>query len=186
MSKTEMTILGLLNERPMYGYEFKQTVRDRWMNIWAMISIPTIYHNLNRLTQEGYIAEDRKEKIGKNPQRNVFSITENGIKRLSELVKDGIHSCDHHGILFWLSIAFVQHIDKETALSGLYNKLKHLGDAIVELEGHKNLAVKTHKGVPLQWEVLALSGLDHMKVEWKYVNKLIENIDILMEKHKKA
>ena len=42
MLKTELAILGLLSEKPMHGYEINQTAKDRWMEIWALISIPSI------------------------------------------------------------------------------------------------------------------------------------------------
>ena len=66
MSKTALAILGLLSEQPMHGYEIKQTVKDRWMDMWALISLPSIYNTLNRLAEQKYINAS-KEKIGKTP-----------------------------------------------------------------------------------------------------------------------
>ncbi len=73
MSKTALAILGLLSEQPMHWYEIKQTVKDRWMDMWALISLPSIYNTLNRLAEQKYINAS-KEKIGKTPERNVFTI----------------------------------------------------------------------------------------------------------------
>lgn len=173
MSKTEMAILGLLAERSMHGYEIKQTVKDRWMDMWALISLPSIYNTLNRLAGKKYI-EEHKEKIGKTPERNVYFISKHGKKYLTELVEKGLQSDKSPDSPFWLAVAFVDHTDKETAINAMNDRIDLLEKNHAELEKQR----QKYKGsIPYNWYVLIENGLAFMQVEIKQIRSLIKQMN---------
>lgn len=171
MSKTELAILGLLSERPMHGYEIKQTVKDRWMDMWAFISLPSIYNSLNRLSDEDYISE-HKEKIGKTPERNVYSISEKGKERLVQLMNKGLAGIDYKELPFWLAFAFAEQAHIETLLDSLNKRLIHMQNCCDDLEKTRNL----HKErMPYHWSILSEKGLESMKLEVRQLKKVIDH-----------
>ena len=53
MSKTHMVVLGILNERPMYAYEFKEIIAERGFEHWAGIQLRSIYKAMESLQAKG-------------------------------------------------------------------------------------------------------------------------------------
>jgi len=49
---TRLVILGLLRERPLYGYEIKHVIEDH-MGDWTSIAFGSIYFALGKLTEIG-------------------------------------------------------------------------------------------------------------------------------------
>ncbi len=175
MLKTELAILGLLSEKPMHGYEIKQTAKDRWMEIWALISIPSIYNTLNRLTEKNYL-EVSKEKIGKAPVRNVYSLSDKGKQYLVKLVEQGLKSANTKKIEdlpFWLAVAFIHFADSESATAALHGRITCLKESCEILK-------KEHQGewneIPFSWQTIIISGIEHMELEMKRIRYMIEHL----------
>ncbi len=175
MSKTALAILGLLSEQPMHGYEIKQTVKDRWMDMWALISLPSIYNTLNRLAEQKYINAS-KEKIGKTPERNVFTISDKGRHFLVELVEKGLGTGKIKivdDLPFWLAVAFIHHTDTATALKALHGRVKSLEESCTILRDQHRDCWDT---IPFNWQAIIVSGLEHMKLEIKHIQHMIEHL----------
>ena len=102
-SCTDLVILALLRERPMYGYEILVTLTDRGSGEFEFKQ-GTLYPLLYRLEREGWIRGEWEEPpVGK--KRKVYSLTVEGKKahatRSEEWVRftRAIHSilkdCNH-------------------------------------------------------------------------------------------
>ena len=77
-SSTDLLILALLRDRPMYGYEILMTLADRG-NGEFQFKQGTLYPLLYRLEREGWIrAKWEIPKQGK--KRKVYSLTADGKK----------------------------------------------------------------------------------------------------------
>ncbi|MGZ3616724.1 MAG: helix-turn-helix transcriptional regulator, partial [Ktedonobacteraceae bacterium] len=58
----QVMLLGLLLEKPMYGQQIREVI-ERHHNLFAdFIKKPTIYYQLERLTQDSYL-EVRRENV---------------------------------------------------------------------------------------------------------------------------
>lgn len=55
---TELTIIGLLLERPRHGYELEHTIEQRGIRNWADIGFSSIYYVLAKLERRGLIDSD--------------------------------------------------------------------------------------------------------------------------------
>ncbi len=94
----QVMLLGLLLEKPMYGQQIREVI-ERHHNLFAdFIKKPTIYYQLERLTQDGYL-EVRRENVeapGTGAahdelalrERDVYYITEKGRKHFQSLLRE--------------------------------------------------------------------------------------------------
>ena len=83
---TRLVILGLLQWRPLYGYEIKQIIEER-MGDWTDIAFGSIYFALDKLTDEGLIERVSIEQKGNRPSRSVYEITDAGRTEFLNLLR---------------------------------------------------------------------------------------------------
>ncbi len=80
---TEMLVLFLLRQKPMYTYEMMATV-EKLSD--GKITFNTLYQAIYRLQDFKYIEESNKVLSDANRVRIYFSITESGQKYLNDLI----------------------------------------------------------------------------------------------------
>jgi PadR family transcriptional regulator PadR len=76
----EGIVLGILKDRPAYGYEITTWLREQG---FADIAEGTIYALLLRIEQRGYV-DIAKEPSEKGPPRKVYTLNETGARTLDE------------------------------------------------------------------------------------------------------
>ena len=79
-SSTDLVILALLRDRPMYGYEILMTLANRG-NGEFQFKQGTLYPVLYRLEREGWIRA-KWETPPKGKKRKVYSLTADGKQQL--------------------------------------------------------------------------------------------------------
>ena len=82
---TEMMILHLLMERPMYTYEMMGAIGER---SGGEITFNTLYLSIYRLEEKGYIREHSKVVSEDNRTRIYFAITGEGADYLDALIRE--------------------------------------------------------------------------------------------------
>lgn len=80
---TEMMVLHLLREKPMYTYEMMNAISDR---SGGDIAFNTLYLSIYRLEENGYIQEHKKVMSEDNRTRIYFAITDAGVDYLAALI----------------------------------------------------------------------------------------------------
>lgn len=174
ISRYQLVILGFLNELPMHGYQIDQEIKRRSMDIWANISMASIYNNLVSLENKGFISST-KEKSGNMPERKVYSITSKGTKNLSKLVMDGLERVEkYNDIVYLLSVGFIKNIQQEKALMCLNRRKDKLGEISAYIrqihQGHKNV-------IPFNWLFIIAASLEIVKSKRKLTGNLIKQIE---------
>lgn len=90
MTNNELAVLGLVAEQPKHGYQIEQDIESRGMRNWTEIGFSSIYHILNKLQENGWIAGTVATAPGGSgrfgPARKVFQVTEAGKTALREAV----------------------------------------------------------------------------------------------------
>ena len=81
---TEMMVLHLLRQKPMYTYEMMNAITER---SGGDITFNTLYLSIYRLEENGYIREHEKVMSEDNRVRIYFAITDAGSAYFDELVK---------------------------------------------------------------------------------------------------
>ena len=82
---TEMLVLFMLRQRPMYTYEMMQTI-EKVSN--GVLTFNTLYLAIYRLQNNGYIQESDKVMSSDNRVRVYFSVTEAGNRYFEDIKKE--------------------------------------------------------------------------------------------------
>lgn len=86
MSSTRLIVLGMLSRQPMHGYQIQKALEQSQADRWAALRPGSIYHALNKLTEEGLLRLEATESRGLQ-QRGVYAITAAGTEELTRLVR---------------------------------------------------------------------------------------------------
>ena len=82
---TEMLVLSLLQEKPMYTYEMMAAIEQRTNGV---ITFNTLYQSIYRLDNFGYIREHGKLVSEDNRVRIYFAITDEGKDYLEKITQE--------------------------------------------------------------------------------------------------
>lgn len=80
LTPAELTLLGLLVEKPRHGYELDEVIVERGMREWTEIGFSSIYYLLTRLRDRGLIAEVDAPRAGRGKARRVYGPTPEGYR----------------------------------------------------------------------------------------------------------
>jgi DNA-binding PadR family transcriptional regulator len=133
MSSVDLVILGFIKKGPLSAYDMAKVVERTDMTKWLKIGLPTIYQNLRKLAEKGYLTVDSISN-GNMPEKAVYSISPAGEAHWLELMN--LYSSEPGNIHFDFN-AFVINIsllDSTSALRMLENLSGHFRRQRKELE----------------------------------------------------
>jgi DNA-binding PadR family transcriptional regulator len=78
LTPAELTLLGLLVEKPRHGYELDEVITTRGMREWTEIGFSSIYYLLGRLRDRGLITEIDTSRSARGKARRVYGPTAEG------------------------------------------------------------------------------------------------------------
>ncbi len=87
ISNIESVVLGLICEKPLYGYEIDKIIDERNMRNWTEIAFSSVYYVLKKLEKKKLIIGKIKSVKGK-PSQKIFSVTPDGKKVMKDKVKE--------------------------------------------------------------------------------------------------
>ncbi len=87
MSAVDLVLLGIVSEQPCSAYDIQKNVEYRNLSKWVKISSPSIYKNVLRLEQKGYLKSEIMRE-GKMPEKAVYTITPSGKEHFVSLMKE--------------------------------------------------------------------------------------------------
>src|SRR5260370_37315579 len=77
-SPLALSILELLDERPMHPYEMASTMRIRHRDEFIRLNFGTLYHTVDVLERKCWILPIEGEEEGRRPERTIHKLTESG------------------------------------------------------------------------------------------------------------
>jgi len=118
-------ILGILEIRPMHGYQVKRVLDEGISGFWP-VNLAAIYPSLRRLEEEGLVAHRLEATAEGRPDRKVYELTDAGREELARwrpLMPDGnvgwknplylkllfARSENYHDALGWVEKALEEH-----------------------------------------------------------------------------
>src|SRR5216683_4315047 len=129
-SPLALSILELLDERPMHPYEMSSTMRERHHDEFIRLNFGTLYHTVDVLERNGWIVSVEREKEGRRPERTIYKLTDSGREVLSrtlgELLRKPVREYPH----FVAGLMFMHHLSA-TEAAGHLNERASLLDAQV-------------------------------------------------------
>lgn len=158
---TRLVILGLLRERPLYGYEIKHIIEDH-MGDWTSIAFGSIYFALGKLTEEGFIEKAGTEQEGSRPSRTVYQITDAGRAEFMRLLREVWSQVERHYFTIDIGLFFVRALPVEEVTGYLRGRVAQLETILQHLDSHQSEQL-ADQGVPR----LAAAVFDHSRAHFR-------------------
>ncbi|WP_103347477.1 PadR family transcriptional regulator [Amycolatopsis sp. CA-128772] len=89
LTDAELTVLGLVVERPRHGYELDEVVSERGMRDWTALGFSSIYYVLGKLRDRGLVAEVAEERPHAKAKKT-YTATEAGREACSAAAEAAI------------------------------------------------------------------------------------------------
>ena len=182
MSPLALSILELLNERPMHPYELASTMRDRHYDEFVRLNFGSLYHTVDGLERNAWIVPAEREKEGRRPERTVYRLSDSGQKVLLQVVSDTLAQPHREYLHFSAGLMFMHNLDEKKAvedlgkrslaLAAVITKLSHILEELLA-QGHARvwLIELEHKIAMLQaerdWVLKISKEIANGKLEWK-------------------
>ena len=91
MSSIRLFVLSSFAEfGPMHGHLLRSIAEKMQVPLWTDISVGAVYGAMKRLAGEGLLSEQRSEREGNRPTRQIYEITDEGRRVLDELRREGL------------------------------------------------------------------------------------------------
>jgi len=175
VSTLALSILELLDERPMHPYELASTMRERHQDEFIRLNFGSLYHTVEVLERNGWIVPTEREKEGRRPERTIYKLTNPGRELLVRVISDILAQPRREYPHFAAGLMFMHHLDAPQAAEHLRNRAAAL-KALTEKLSRIMDELRT-EGVSR----LALIELEHkiamLEAERKWVNNLEKEIN---------
>jgi DNA-binding PadR family transcriptional regulator len=175
MSKNELVVLGLLNQKPMYGYRLHHEIETTGMEVWAEVNLSSIYNALNRLEQNRMVRAKR-ERPGKMPERSVYHITRKGKERLTSLLERTLGDKRIQPANLMLGIFFIRGLPKRKAIGFVKSKMQVMQKL---LEGFIRARKDVGGEKPFPWSFFVQGTIDQLRTGIKKMNDLVKHMDTI-------
>jgi DNA-binding PadR family transcriptional regulator len=133
---TRLVILGLLRQRPLYGYEIKHIIEEH-MGDWTNIAFGSIYFALDKLAEEGAVEKVATEQQGNRPSRSVYQITEAGRAEFLRLLRRNWSELERHYFDFDVGVAFMDALPVEDVREYLRGRVEALEATLKYIDAHQ-------------------------------------------------
>jgi DNA-binding PadR family transcriptional regulator len=172
----EISVLGLLNESPMHGYELRKRLSNL-LGTFRAFSYGSLYPTLRRLAEAGWISEEASmDAVGPGPVRSrrgkrVYRLTAEGKEHLADLLADvGPEAFDDDG--FGARLAFFGQTRSDIRLQILEGRRRRVEE---QREGMKSTLARTGERLDRYTRELHEHGLESVDREVRWLTELIEH-----------
>lgn len=173
LSALALSILELLDERPMHPYELASTMRDRHHDEFIRLNFGSLYHTVDALERDGRIEPVEREKEGRRPERTIYRLTDSGRNLLLQAVGEIVAQPRREYPHFAAGLMFMHHLSSADAAEHLQQRGVALGNVSEKLTRIKDELLARHKR-------LAIIELEHkiamIDAERKWVTNLEQEI----------
>ncbi len=171
MKEARITLLGLLQQGELYGYQIKRILEEEPYWPWADVPIASLYRELSDMDGEGLVERAAKEGAQGRTARHVFRLTDRGRDELARLLREAWTQAEMPRSLQDVAAFFLNALPEDELLSllqarvtGLEQEMQRLQTFFVERYGEDQppalRAIHDHARAHLQAEIdwtLALS-----------------------------
>lgn len=173
-SPLALSILELLDERPMHPYEMASTMRERHHDEFIRLNFGTLYHTVDGLERKGLIVSIEREKEGRRPERTIYKLTDLGRQVLTRTLGELLRKPMREYPQFVAGLMFMHHLDAAEAADHLKERASVLDTQVAKFE--HVLAELRKQGLSR----LALIEIEHkiamLEAERKWVRKVEKEI----------
>ncbi|GBE64287.1 PadR family transcriptional regulator [Mycobacterium sp. MFM001] len=141
-----ISVLALLRQRPMHGYEMFQTLVRRQANRIVKLRPGSLYHVVDRLTEEKLIRRTATTRAGNRPERAVYEITDAGAEALGERVRELVATPGDEYPQFVAALAAIDTLDQDAAASAVGDRIGALEARAAEVMALRDAGVTPATG----------------------------------------
>lgn len=170
-----LVILGLLRERPLYGYEIKQIIEEH-MSDWTSIAFGSIYFALDKLTQEQFVEKVGVEREGKRPSRSVYQITDAGRAEFLRLLRTVWSELERQYFSIDIGLAFMDALSSEEIKDYLRQRVAQLEEILKHLDSHQQ-EVLAEQRAPRSTVAIFDHSCVHFQAELAWTRDLLAQVD---------
>jgi len=128
-----ISVLALLRGRSMHGYEMFQTLVERHADRIVKVRPGSLYHVVDRLTEEKLIRRAATARDGKRPERAIYEITDAGAEALGERVRELIATPVHEFPQFVVALAEIDTLGADAAANAVDERVGALEARAAEI-----------------------------------------------------
>lgn len=175
---TRLIVLGLLDERPMSGYDIQQMICSADAERWGGVLVGSIYHALKKLEQEKHIELADIAHTG-HRQKAVYRITKQGKNYLHTLILDSLRSSSIlYPTTLYSGLSLLEKIPRENARQALEEQKKLLDEEYRALEQGKKSNEASGQDIP----VLSKITIDNMcaiiRRQQQFIEQILEALEV--------
>lgn len=134
LTNPELVIMGLVAEKPQYGYQIEQVILQRGMREWTDIGFSSIYYILNKLENNGFLHSEKMIE-GERPARKVYTLTDSGRLEYQEAARIRLTSPHPRSDDFDIGLANLLALDRGEQLQALTSYQTTLQARLVQVNG---------------------------------------------------
>jgi DNA-binding PadR family transcriptional regulator len=133
-SPLALSILELLDERPMHPYEMASTMRARHHDEFIRLNFGTLYHTVDGLERKGWILPIEREKEGRRPERTIYNLTDAGREALTRALGELLRKPTREYPQFVAGLMFMHHLAAADAARHLNERSALLDAQVTKFE----------------------------------------------------
>jgi DNA-binding PadR family transcriptional regulator len=120
LSSINLIILGYLKNKEKSAYEMVKEFEVWNLNKWLKISTPSIYKNIIKLCDSGYL-NSRIVREGEMPEKTLYSLNEKGHLYFNELMEEGSKNIGNIYLEFNAFLVNIENLPEEKRKEYLSN-----------------------------------------------------------------
>ncbi len=170
-----LVLLGLLQERPLYGYEIKQIIEEH-MGDWTSIAFGSIYFALDKLAEEGFVEKVATEQKGNRPSRSVYQVTADGKTEFLRLLRETWQTVQQDYYEIDICLFFLNSLSIEEVSGYLSARLTRLEKSLGYLEEHETEQFQ-NPYIPPQARAIFNHTRLHLKSEVEWTRQVLVSMN---------
>ena len=175
-------LLGILNSKPMTGYELDKEFKDSLAYFWEA-KASQIYRDLYAMEKNGWLESERVMQEDK-PNKRVYSITAKGRAEFFDWLSSpgaDIQNATRVKSVFFMRLHFASETNREQALELLYSYREQCLTGMKEMEHVYESYIQTEHlydpEVMMYSKLITLHGEMMRKTRLEWVEKAIEILE---------
>jgi DNA-binding PadR family transcriptional regulator len=136
-----ISVLALLKAHPMHGYEMFQTLVERHADRIVKVRPGSLYHVVDRLTEEKLIRRAGTARDGKRPERAIYEVTDAGLEALADRVGELIAAPTYEFPQFAVALAEIDTLGPDVAANAVDERVGALEARVAELMALRDASV---------------------------------------------
>ena len=168
----KFALLGLLAEGPKYGYEIKQEFEGALGNVWS-VSYGQLYPTLRRLSELEWVTK-RTAPGKKAAEKNIYSITPKGKKKLDEWLLKPLRSSYKVKDEFTLKFLFFNKLPKDKVLEYLRSQQQR---TVMQKESFQRTLLSIRDDLDFYLQAIIRKGIIHLEAENQWLEEVASELE---------